>query len=71
MAELGDIRKEENGSYSICTTIAGGSETWEPLATYLVMHRVLSSPIGEIVDRTLTVSDELRREGWIPPWETS
>jgi hypothetical protein len=40
-------------------------ETWEPLASYIVEHRVLE--IGEKMIAPISLADALVAEGWTPP----
>jgi hypothetical protein len=66
MAELFDVR-EIDGRYEVLTTIEepGTIETWEPLATFLVRHKALCKPNGEIIP--IPLADALQAEGWTPP----
>lgn len=43
------------------------SETWEPLASFIVRHRTLSFPTDETLVAPMTLEDALIAEGWTPP----
>ena len=42
-------------------------ETWEPLATWLADHRVLTWPDGTLIDGDMTMAEALTAEGWLRP----
>lgn len=65
--DLMDLRRAANGSFMILTEIENNViETWEPAATYISRHQMLSIE-GKMTDPPMSIFDALVAEGWVPP----